>query len=136
MANPRKPQHLKVVGGTDRPDRKPAPAVALQLVAVIPAPPRWMKNIYAKDEFKRLAKILHANKLLTEACLSPLRILCALHGEIVQLYGNKQTPSGYLIAQYRALGNDFGLTPVGQQKVRPNDQGKGRGGKFNGIGER
>jgi len=38
-----------------------------------------------------------------------------------------------MIGQYRALANDFGLTPVAQGKVRPSDQ-KPTGNKFEGNG--
>ncbi len=136
MGNQRKPTALKLVAGTDRPDRAAPVSVALPLAETIPTPPKWIKNSYAKEEFNRLAKILHANKLLTEASLSPLAILCALHGEIVSLFAKKDTPTGHMLAQYRALVNDFGLTPVAQGKIRDSGKTKSPAGKFNGIGNR
>ena len=99
-------------------------------------PPKWIKNSHAKEEFNRLARILHANKLLTEACLSPLAMLCALHGEIVTKFAKKDAPTGHMLAQYRALVNDFGLTPVAQGKIRDGGKKENPGGKFKDIGSR
>ena len=136
MGNPRKPTALKLVAGTDRPDRVAPVSVALPLAETIPGPPKWIKNPAAKEEFMRLAKILHANKLLTEACLSTLAVLCALHGEIATKFGKKEAPTGHMLAQYRALVNDFGLTPVAQGKIRDGGKKENPAGKFNGIGIR
>ena len=82
-----------------------------------------------------MARILHANRLLTEAGTSALGHLCALHGKIVQLYAAGESPTGHMVAQYRALINDFGLTPVAQGKVKPLGEEK-RGNKFAGNGKR
>jgi len=120
MANPRKPTSLKVVAGTDRPDRnQPAEVADLPLVSEVPPAPDWLPNAHAIKEWDRLAPILHANKLLTEAGLSALGQLCALHGKTVQLYAAGETPVASMVAQVRGLMNDFGLTPVAQGKVRP-----------------
>lgn len=119
MANPRKPTSLKVVAGTDRPDRDPPPAAELPLVSDVPLAPDWLPNAHAIKEWDRLAPILHANKLLTEAGLSALGQLCALHGKTVQLYAAGEAPVASMVAQLRGLMNDFGLTPVAQGKVRP-----------------
>ena len=61
--------------------------------------------------------------------------LCALHGKIVQLYAAGESPSGHMVAQYRALINDFGLTPVAQGKVKPVGE-KDKGNRFAGNGKR
>lgn len=120
MANPRKPTSLKVVAETDRPDRNaPAEVADLPLVSEVPPAPDWLPNAHAIKEWDRLAPILHANKLLTEAGLSALGQLCALHGKTVQLYAAGETPVASMVAQVRGLMNDFGLTPVAQGKVRP-----------------
>lgn len=122
MANPRKPPQLKAVAGTVQKCREPAPSVELPLVSSTPEAPDWLPNAHAVKEWDRLAPILTANKLLTEAGCSALGHLCALHGKIVQLWAAGEAPTGHMLAQYRNLVNDFGLTPVAQGKVRP--QGK------------
>src|SRR5690606_4309529 len=110
MAHPRKPTALKVLSGSRQPD--PAPVVDLPLVSEIPPAPEWLPNKHAEAEWDRLAAILHANGLLTEAGLGPLAMLCALHGKLVQLWMAGETPTGHMMAQYRALVGEFGLTPV------------------------
>lgn len=119
MANPRKPPQLKVIAGTERKDRDTGPSVVLPLVAAIPEAPDWLPNAHAVREWERLARILTANKLLTEAGCSTLGHLCALHGKLVQIWAAGEVPTGQMQAQYRNLINDFGLTPVAQGKVKP-----------------
>lgn len=135
MANPRKPHNLKLVAGTDRADREPAGGVDLPLVDSVPSAPDWLPNAHAIKEWNRLAPILTANRLLTEAGVSTLAMLCALHGKIVQLYAAGESPTGHMMAQLRGLANDFGLTPVAQGKVKPSGE-KEKGNRFANNGKR
>lgn len=115
----KKPASLKVVAGTDRKDRAAPPAVDLPIIDKVPEPPDWLPNAHAVKEWKRLAQVLVANKLLTEGGLSAFGMLCSLHGKLVQLWSAGESPTGHMLAQYRNLINDFGLTPVAQGKVKP-----------------
>jgi len=133
MARSAKPHNLKVVAGTARPDRI-APVIEMPTISAPPAPD-WMPNGHAVKEWDRLALILSANRLLTEASLSALGQMCALHGKIVQLYAAGESPNAALIAQYRALANDFGLTPVAQGKVRPHGEAPAKN-EFSNNGKR
>ena len=134
MANPRKPTSLKVVAGTDRPCRRPESApVEMPALDHIPDPPDWLPNAHAVKEWQRLAPILTANKLLTEAGLSALGQLCSLHGKVVQLYAAGEAPVASMVAQLRGLMNDFGLTPVAQGKVKPGGDETKAGNKFAGL---
>lgn len=135
MSRPRKPTALKVVAGTDRPDREAPAAAELPLVSDVPPAPDWMPNVHARKEWERLAPILHANKLLTEAGLSALGQLCALHGKTVQLYAAGEAPVASMVAQLRGLMNDFGLTPVAQGKVKPNGDTEKPGNAFAALGK-
>lgn len=135
MSRPRKPTALKVVAGTDRPDREAPAAAELSLVSDVPPAPDWMPNAHARKEWERLAPILHANKLLTEAGLSALGQLCALHGKTVQLYAAGEAPVASMVAQLRGLMNDFGLTPVAQGKVKPNGDTEKPGNAFAALGK-
>jgi phage terminase small subunit len=114
---PRKPTQLKVITGTTRPDR-PEQVTELPVVDALPDPPDWLPNAHAVKEWKRLGPILVANRLITEGGLSAFGMLCSLHGKIVQLYAAGEAPNGAMIQQWRALTNDFGLTPAAQGKVR------------------
>lgn len=102
-------------------------------IAAVPDPPDWLPNAHATKEWKRLAPILVANKLLTEAGLSALGQLCALHGKVVQLYAAGEAPVASMVAQMRGLMNDFGLTPVAQGKVKPGGDETKPGNKFTGL---
>lgn len=133
MSRSAKPHNLKVVAGTARPDRI-APVIEMPTIDAPPAPD-WMPNAHAVREWDRLAAILAANRLLTEASLSALGQMCALHGKIVQLYAAGESPNASLIAQYRALANDFGLTPVAQGKVRPHGEAPAKN-EFSNNGKR
>ena len=117
MAKPRKPTALKLLSGTERPDRARIDSSKLPLLDNVPLAPDWLPNAHAIKEWDRLAKILTANKLLTEAGLSALAMLCALHGRIVQLYADGGLPTATMASTLRAMHNDFGLTPVSQGKV-------------------
>jgi phage terminase small subunit len=114
----KKPAGLKVVAGTTRKDREPQSHVDLPVISAVPPAPDWLPNAHAVKEWDRLAPVLVANKLLTEGSLSPLGNLCALHGKMVQLWAAGEAPVASMVAQYRNLINDFGLTPVAQGKVK------------------
>lgn len=118
MPNPKKPRALKVVAGTIKPSRDEKQEVELPALVDVPEPPDWLPNAHAVKEWKRLAPILVANKLLTEVGMSPLGNLCALHGKMVQLWAAGEAPVASMVAQYRNLINDFGMTPVSQGKVK------------------
>src|SRR5262245_31612381 len=115
MPMPRKAPHLKSISGS----REPIPPhVELPTLTDVPDPPDWLANAHATKEWKRLAPILVANKLLTEPGLAAFGHMCSLHGKLVQLWSAGESPTGHMLAQYRNLINDFGLTPVAQGKVK------------------
>jgi phage terminase small subunit len=128
----KKPHALKIVAGTDRKDRAPVNPVELPLAGAVPDAPDWLPNAAAVKEWNRLAPILFAVGLLTDAGLSALGMLCALHGKLVQLWAAGESPTGHMLAQYRALVNDFGLTPVAQGKVKAHGESERPGNRFNG----
>ena len=117
MSRPRKPTTLKLLSGTERPDRARIDTSKLPLLDKVPLAPDWLPNAHAIKEWDRLAKILTANKLLTEAGLSALGMMCALHGRIVQLYADDGLSTAAMAGTLRAMHNDFGLTPVSQGKI-------------------
>lgn len=125
----RKPAKLKAIAGTIQPCRMDVDPVELPLANAVPDAPDWLPNAHAVKEWDRLAPILHGVGLLTEAGLSALGMLCALHGKLVQLWAAGESPTGHMLAQYRALVNDFGLTPVAQGRVKGGSD-KGKGNKF------
>lgn len=134
MANPKKPRHLKAIAGTVRKDRDAPVEVDLPLVDAVPSAPDWLPNNHAVKEWNRLAAILVANKLLTEADLATLGHMCALHGKIVQLYAAGESPTASMASTLRVMQSDFGLSPVARGKVAPLPAEK-KGSKFEGHGK-
>jgi len=131
----KKPTALKIVSGTVKKCRLPAEHVDIEPLDEVPKAPNWLPNPHAVKEFNKLAAMLHANKLLTVGGVAALGHLCALHGKMVQLWRAGETPTGHMVAQYRALVNDFGLTPVAQGKVSAGGE-KPAGNKFTNNGQR
>ena len=119
MPNPRKPESLKQVSGTARADRAAPAHIALPLVSSAPEPPQWLSHPHGLGEWRRLVPILHGAKLLTEASLTSLALLCSVFAAIVRSTEAGNPPTAALLAQYRAFASDFGLTPAHMQKIRP-----------------
>jgi len=115
----KKPEAIKAISGTCRNGRVVVDGTKFQSVEYVPEPPDWLPNSHAVKEWNRLAPLLVANKLLTEAGVSALGMLCALHGKCVQLFAAGESPTGHMMSQLRGLVNDFGLTPVAQGKIKP-----------------
>lgn len=130
MPGPSKtPAHLKVIAGTSRKDRDPPPSIEVPALEAIPEPVDWLANVHAVKEWRRLAPILVANKLLAEADLSSFGHMCSLHGKMVQLWAAGESPTGHMVAQYNALASAFGLSPAWRGKVKPVG-GKEKANKF------
>ena len=87
-------------------------------ISDVPPPPDWLPNAHAVNEWRRLAPILVANKLLAEADLSAFAHMCAVHGKMVQLWTAGETPTGHMVSQYNALAAAFGLSPAWRGKVK------------------
>lgn len=117
MPRPKKPTVLKLLSGTVRKGRDNGEAVSLPCLDSIPDPPSWLPNAEAVNEWSRLCGILAAVGLLSEAALSPLAVLCSLHGRITRAFAAGECPSGHLISQYRLLLADFALTPASSAKM-------------------
>lgn len=112
MSRRPKPHHLKLLAGTDRPDRKAAPTPPLPALDGAPKPPKWLPNTHAVAEWHRLAPILRANALLTKGNVQLLAHLAALHGRVVAAYERGETPSASHIGRLRNLYGDLGLLGI------------------------
>ena len=85
----------------------------------VPAPPDWLVNESARNEWNRLAPLLVANGLLTEGALSVLAHACSMHGVITRSFAAGEHPKAATLGIYRLMVNDFGLTPATRDKVSP-----------------
>ena len=126
MVRPKKPASLKVIAATARYDGERPEAednadvvVGMEIKDLTHAlPPSWLPNTHAVDEWRRLAPMLVGSGVLTKGGLSALGVLCALHGEIVQLYAAGKAPPTSMVGIWRSFANDFGLTPAAQRNVK------------------
>ena len=117
MGRKRKSDHLKILHGTDRPDRMaPDDAVEFEAVAA-PAAPHWMTNPDALAKWKELVEVLTHARVLTVGDLTKLEITCDLYGAIVQkrLAGVSAPISAY--TRLQGLLSDFGLDPANRHRV-------------------
>lgn len=118
LGRPKKPHALKVLSGTVQPCRIDPDDHEFQPLSEIPPPPDWLPNAHAVKEWHRLTEILFASHILTDASLSALAHLCALHGKIVQLYSAGENPNATLAGALRSMQNDFCLTPASQGRIK------------------
>lgn len=117
MPNPRKPRALKVLEGTQRKDRDRAEPEFPPVSGA--APPDWLSTTDAVTEWRRLAALLEATRVLTEGDLTALGHLCNLHGACVKLYRAGMQPTAAELTQLRLGLAEFGLTPASRSKAAP-----------------
>jgi phage terminase small subunit len=119
MPQPRKPNRVKDITGSVK---ERTSEVDLPPVDHVPEPPEWLPNPEAIAEWRRMAPILMANRLLSAGDLPALANYCALHGRIAEIWGAGLTPPSAIMAQFVSLGNAFGLAPAWRSKVKPLDE--------------
>lgn len=130
----------------DKYGRLPTPPVFELVPAAIP-PLAWLLgDKEACAEWKRVCPILVQAKLLTYAALEPFAHYCKAHAKLQRLWilPGAGAPPAQLISMYRALANDFALTPAAQHRFAASalqanddtDDGNGTGNKFAKNGRR
>lgn len=129
----KKPHHLKLLQGTDRPSRKrrqPRPPGTFQ-----PSPPAWLPR-YAKMFWRAYAPKLEEVGILSPADRAAFELLCLLHhrirtcnelldaeGLVVKGYrgGTVKHPAISILTaaekEFRLLAGDFGLHPAGRGRL-------------------
>lgn len=117
MPQVRKPSALKLIDGSRKPDPPGSVSIHLPNLDEVPDPPDWLPSTHARDEWKKLAPLLHRNGLLSESAALSLAHLCAISGKIVQLWNAGETPKGTMLTQMRNLRNDLGLTNLESDKA-------------------
>lgn len=134
VRGPRKrPAWMKVLSGTQRPDRPPDEPVvpADQVLTELPPEPTWLPNEEARQEWRRVIVLLLERGQLDPMKLGPLGVYCATHGKIQQSYTAGVMPSAHLLAQYRSMAKELGISdsrPQGPSGGAP--QGEGRWAKL------
>lgn len=130
--------NIKALTGSARPDRASGTVVPFRRLDSAPEPPDWLADAHAIREWRRLAPMLCAVGVLTEASLTPLAHLCALHGKLVSWWSEPDNPPppAALVGNYRSLSGEFGLTPASQSKIPAGGKQEGKGNRFAHNGKR
>ena len=154
---PRKPTKLKILHGTNRPDRNPDHEPEPETLREIPKPPAGM-NRWARALWKRVAAQLVDLKMLSELDLATLEMLCHAYGMFSEcreaIYHprdpetgkkHKRTLAQYLAGQnsqttpelsamksawqtYRAYMSGFGFDPASRNRINvPKPKAAGAG---------
>lgn len=118
-----KPQYLKAISGTERPDRIETEVLQFPAMQDVPIPPKWLDADAARFWYDT-SRILVDSGALTESSLGMFAMLCSLHSVIIKDFEKGFVPETKVLAQYRAYSNDFGLSPLSKGKVRPAEKPK------------
>lgn len=136
MARGRKPTapHLKVLAGTDRPDREVPDAPEYDLVEDFPDPPHHLDPDGA-EMWSNMGRQLVSCRVLQVVDLFALEQLCVAW----QMFRKKAKAGMELSAAentaLKALFSEFGMTPASRRKVASGDA-KPKGNQFSSNGRR
>lgn len=115
MPKRRTSNHMKMMRGTDRPDRMrdepdfPEPA---SLDA-----PDWLSGPEAVKEWTHKVVLLSEAGVLTDASLSVLGQYCNMHADAVKRWRLGDKPTAADLTQLRLMATEFGFTPASRSKV-------------------
>jgi len=126
----RKPQtnEQKAARGETRPCRTAHNILEFPVVGEVPDPPEWL-NDDGKELWNDIAPALFRVKVLTKADLYALSHLCQLHGETVDGYKRRNSPTAATLSQLRYYFAEFGMTPSSRTRIGAATDGKA-GNKF------
>lgn len=111
------PPHILKQTGRDRPrDVRGKADISVAALKALPPPPYWLSEGVATQEYERLGELLIPRKMLTSTNIMSFCVYCSLHAAIVVNLTVNQLPPASVIAQYRGLLQDFGLTPLAMMK--------------------
>ena len=117
MPTPTRPRRLKVIAGTDRPDRR-KPELELPVIHGLPEPGEFL-DVVGADEFTRVARLLHVAGVLTDGDIGILSAYAATWSRLVRKWGGTITVTAAEINAFRALAGELGLTPASRAKLPP-----------------
>ena len=122
---PKKSAKLKLLQGnqgrhksTKELEKEAASEIVVEPLTEIPKPPIKLKGIVAKREWNRLMPILIKRGIISDDNLSSFVTYCNRLADIAKCDKNDQIPPASLIAQFRLLAEEFGLTPASRVKVK------------------
>lgn len=112
------PDAVKEMRGTLRADRRSGGA-RIPTLKLVPPVPAWVsRDAIARAAWQRYARQLVAVGVLAELHLEAPAILCMLTAALRRQYAQGQVPKGAMLAQWRGLAAEFGLSPVAGQRLQ------------------
>lgn len=136
MARGRKPTapNLKVLAGTDRPDREVPDAPDYDLVEDFPDPPQYL-NADGAEMWSNMGRQLVAARVLQVVDLFSLEQLCFQWQCFRRKAKAEMEPTAAETNALKALFSEFGMTPASRAKVSAGSE-KPKGNKFGNNGKR
>lgn len=128
------PPGLKVVRGTDRPDREAADAPEFDLIEEFPKPPQHL-NPDGVEMWWNIGRQLVAARVLQVVDLYALEHLCATWQMIRKKIKAEMEVTAAENTALKSLFSEFGMTPASRKKVASGDA-KPKGNKFKNAGPR
>lgn len=125
---------LKVIAGTDRPDREAPDAPEFDLVEDFPDPPQHL-NVDGASMWSDLGPKLVAAKILQVVDLYGLQQLCYAWQRAVAKQKAGMDITAAEDMALKAMLSEFGMTPASRRKVTAGGEKK-TGNKFSGNGKR
>jgi len=116
MPNPRKPTALKVLEGTDRPDRANPAEPHYQPTSGL-EPLDWLNGPTAVEVWKELVGLLEGARVLTKGDRIALMTLCNWQADVIDAWRSRTKPTAAEVTQLRLLYQEFGLTPASRSRV-------------------
>ena len=126
--------NLKVLRGTDQPCRMNPDEIDFPTLSQVPDCPDYI-NVYGSQYWNRIIPVLQAKKVLTEADLEALEILCLLYGKIRKAASAEVDLNASMITQMRLYQTEFGLTPASRGKIKAGGE-EGKANKFSSNGRK
>ena len=117
MPRRRKSNALKLLEGTDRPDRHKDEA-EFPLAEGSEAPD-WLHGPEAVAEWELRVRLLEDAGVLTEADLTILGHYCNMHGRACVKWRAGSEPTAAEMTQLRMMATEFGFTPASRHKAVP-----------------
>lgn len=98
-------------------EKEVKPSTKNALIEVLPPAPKYFPDQIAIDMWEEMGAILIADGDLTKKVLYGLALLCVMHSQIEGLMRKQRKPTMQMIATYRSLLNDFGMTPAAAKSL-------------------
>lgn len=126
---------LKLIAGTNRPDRAEVDAPEFDLVETFPEAPQHL-NADGAGMWVSIGPQLVAAKVLQVVDLYALQQLCYAWQRAVAKQKAGMDITAAEDMALKSLWSEFGMTPASRRKVATGGEAKKPAGKFGGIGKR